>query len=210
MGKGRIERLVLGTVSTNCYFLINEQTKEAVLVDPAAQQDLLVQEIEAKGLKLTGILLTHGHFDHILAVNQLRKEYAVAVYAHKEEDEILKSQKLNLSSLFGYPVTVEADIFLNSNEKVNLAGFEITVLHTPGHTKGSVCYYLKEEGVLFSGDTLFRESIGRSDFPTGDGDQLLSSIKESLWSLPQETVVYSGHGDQTDINHELHHNPFLR
>lgn len=209
MGRLNIETLVLGAVSTNCYLLINEETKETIIVDPAALASKIENRIEMLGLKPVAILLTHGHFDHILAAHELRTTYRVSIYALKEEEELLGSPDLNLSSSFGEQVNLKGDHYLGDQDEINLAGFSVKVLHTPGHTSGSACYYIKKEGVLISGDTLFEASIGRTDFPTGNSQALINSIKEKLFVLPGETMVYPGHGNPTQIEYEEKNNPYV-
>lgn len=205
----RIENLVLGQVATNTYLAMNEETKELFLVDPADRADRLEQKIQEMGGTPVAILLTHGHFDHVGAVEALRSKYEVPVYAMEAEAEVLASQSLNLSGMFGCPLTLKADVLLKDGEKICLAGREITAFHTPGHTQGGACYYLLEDDILFSGDTLFQESVGRSDFPTGSMATLVRSIREKLLVLPEDTRVLPGHNGETTIGHEKRYNPFL-
>lgn len=204
-----IQTYELGSLKTNCYIIINEQTKEAVIIDPAAQAQKLVEKIEEQSIKPVAILLTHGHFDHIMGATDLIKSYPIPIYACIDEKELLGNAKMNCSELFGKPFTLVPDICFKDNEILNLAGMSIKVLHTPGHTIGGTCYYFFEEGVLVSGDTLFFESLGRSDFPTGNTSCLIESIQKKLMTLPDLTKVYPGHGASTTIGHEKHNNPFL-
>lgn len=209
MSQYKIKLMVLGQVSTNCYILYKEDTKKAVLFDPADAPEYIVGVMEELGVELEAILLTHGHFDHIMAANQLKKKYGVKVYAHEEEAEVAKEPHLNLSGQFGGGYTLDVDVCVKDGDILQLAGFDMRILHTPGHTKGSVCYYLEKEALLFSGDTLFAGSVGRSDFPTGSGATLIRSIKEKLAVLPEDTLVLPGHGEQSDIGYEKGHNPFI-
>ena len=197
MGKSKVERVLCGSVGTNCYFLINTQTQETVIIDPADDAPMLSAKLKEKNLKPAAILLTHGHYDHIMAVEELRKEYGIPVIAHEEEKQILENPKGNLSTMIGMPFTVKADRFVKDEELLVTAGFSIRVLHTPGHTIGGCCYYLADENLLFSGDTLFWESVGRTDFPTGSMSALVRSIKEKLMVLPESTRVYPGHMGST-------------
>ena len=205
----RIKKFVIGMVGTNCYVVYNENTKECFVVDPAAPSAPLVEFIRTEGLQLQGILLTHGHFDHIMALNDLKKRYNVPVYAHEEEEDVLKQSSLNLSGSIGQIYTTQADVYVKDGEHLKLAGLDVIVLYTPGHTKGGVCYYFPEEKVLMSGDTLFHCSIGRTDFPTGSMSQLVRSVKEQLFVLPDDVQVYPGHDSVTSIGYEKQYNPFF-
>ena len=199
MGQIEIKSMTLGMVATNCYLIINKETKEALLIDPADNALRISNVIEENVCTLKAILLTHGHFDHIMALNELKKRYNVPVYAHEEEEDVLKQSSLNMSGMIGQIYTTQADIYVK----------DIIVLHTPGHTKGGVCYYLPEEKVLMSGDTLFHCSIGRTDFPTGSMSQLVRSVKEQLFVLPDDVQVYPGHDSVTSIGYEKQYNPFF-
>ena len=209
MGQIEIKSMTLGMVATNCYLIINKETKEALLIDPADNALRISNVIEENVCTLKAILLTHGHFDHIMALNELKKRYNVPVYAHEEEEDVLKQSSLNMSGMIGQIYTTQADIYVKDGEHLKLAGLDIIVLHTPGHTKGGVCYYLPEEKVLMSGDTLFHCSIGRTDFPTGSMSQLVRSVKEQLFVLPDDVQVYPGHDSVTSIVYEKQYNPFF-
>lgn len=209
MGQIEIKSMTLGMVATNCYLIINKETKEALLIDPADNALRISNVIEENVCTLKAILLTHGHFDHIMALNELKKRYNVPVYAHEEEEDVLKQSSLNMSGMVGQIYTTQADIYVKDGEHLKLAGLDIIVLHTPGHTKGGVCYYLPEEKVLMSGDTLFHCSIGRTDFPTGSMSQLVRSVKEQLFVLPDDVQVYPGHDSVTSIGYEKQYNPFF-
>ena len=209
MGQIEIKSMTLGMVATNCYLIINKETKEALLIDPADNALRISNVIEENVCTLKAILLTHGHFDHIMALNELKKRYNVPVYAHEEEEDVLKQSSLNMSGMIGQIYTTQADIYVKDGEHLKLAGLDIIVLHTPGHTKGGVCYYLPEEKVLMSGDTLFHCSIGRTDFPTGSMPQLVRSVKEQLFVLPDDVQVYPGHDSVTSIGYEKQYNPFF-
>ena len=209
MGQIEIKSMTLGMVATNCYLIINKETKEALLIDPADNALRISNVIEENVCTLKAILLTHGHFDHIMALNELKKRYNVPVYAHEEEEDVLKQSSLNMSGMIGQIYTTQADIYVKDGEHLKLAGLDIIVLHTPGHTKCGVCYYLPEEKVLMSGDTLFHCSIGRTDFPTGSMSQLVRSVKEQLFVLPDDVQVYPGHDSVTSIGYEKQYNPFF-
>lgn len=206
----KIEMMVLGDVRTNCYLLINEETKEALVVDPADRADVIVRKLIDEGLTLKAILLTHGHGDHILAVGDLKKQFGVKVYAAKAEEALLSDAAQNLSkALFGIAVTVKPDILLEDGQEFEAAGIRLRMLHTPGHTPGGCCYYQAEEKILFSGDTLFCGSIGRTDFPGGSLSELVRSVKEKLLVLPEDVKVYPGHEEMTTIGHEKRYNPYM-
>ncbi len=204
----KIGRMVLGSVGTNCYFLYREEDKNCIVVDPADQGERIFGALNGKGFKVSGILLTHGHFDHILGVEALKEQSEAYVYAAESALEELKTPKLNLSAQTGRVCTVKPDKLLKDGEKYTIAGMEFQVIFTPGHTQGSACFYFEEAGFLVSGDTLFEESVGRTDFPTGSMSQIVRSIVDKLYILPDDTKVYPGHGEQTTIGHEKKYNPF--
>ncbi|BCN29925.1 MBL fold metallo-hydrolase [Anaeromicropila herbilytica] len=205
-----INRLTLGMVSTNCYIISNPNTKEAIVFDPADNASDIIQFIKKEELTLVGILLTHGHFDHILAVRELANECKVSIYAGEHEKDLLEDPYMNCSlTMGGKSFTVQADTWLMDKEIINLAGFDIEVIHTPGHTGGGVCYLFSKEGVLVSGDTLFEESIGRADLPTGNQQVLLDTIKNKLFVLDDHIMVLPGHSDTTTIGHEKQNNPYI-
>ena len=201
----KIDSRILGMVGTNCYLLCNMDIKECVLIDPADSQDEISRMIDESGCSLKGILLTHGHFDHIMAADAVRDKYGVKVYASCDEKNTLEQPHINLGEAYGLKLSVKADVWHKDGEILKLAGFDIEALHTPGHTEGGSCYYIREIGVLFSGDTLFCGSVGRTDFPGGS----MSEIKEKVMVLPDDTKVYPGHGEGTSVGYERENNPFL-
>lgn len=205
----KLERLMVGPVGTNCYLIMNEDTKEVILVDPGDQAVRIQNKLEDMGGHPAAILLTHGHFDHILGVPALNELYShIDIYALEEEEDLLSDPNLNCSVQLKRACTIKPDVWLKDGQKINPAGMEIEVIATPGHTKGSCCYHFPAEKALFSGDTLFAESVGRTDLPTGSMGQLNRSIKKLFAMLPDETAVYPGHEHATSIEHEKRYNPF--
>lgn len=211
----RINHYVVGPVQTNCYVVINEENNECFIIDPGASGKQLAEKIRQGNLTPVAVLLTHGHFDHAGAAEELAKEFNIKIYAHEAEEDTLKDSNKNVSWMVGASEVYHADVFLQDEEIINIAGFEIKVLHTPGHTEGGCCYYIKEEAVLFSGDTLFAESVGRTDFPGGSMSQIVRSITEKLMTLNEagnletDIMVYPGHNDPTTIETERINNPYL-
>ena len=198
-----------GIISTNCYLAINEETKQTVVIDPASSSPSLMNHIEAEGLKVEAILLTHGHFDHIMGIDGFLKKYDVPVYLHEDDKEMMNDPQLNQSSTYTAGYTFSGAECIRDGQVLHLAGNDFEVFHTPGHTPGCCCFYVREEGVLFSGDTLFANSVGRTDFPGSSASALIRSIREKLLPLPDETRVYPGHMGETAIGHEREHNPYI-
>ncbi len=210
MGKLQVASAALGMLGTNCYFLNNTETGETVIVDPADEAMSIKNWCINERKKPAAVLLTHGHFDHMLAADELRKAFDIKIYAGEAEKELLGNASWNLSGLWSSPMTLKADEFLSDGQVLSMAGFEIRVIATPGHTAGGVSYYLADEGVLLSGDTLFAGSYGRVDFPTSSMGELAHSVREKLLALPEETVVYPGHGESTTIRYEKAYNPLTQ
>ena len=206
----KVGKFVLGPVATNCYIGINEETKECFIVDPATCPPEFVSYIKNAGLTVKAVLLTHGHFDHIMGLDALLKEFPVPVYAHEAERDVLESEQLNSSaSMLGQPYSFSGADYVTNRQELRIAGFEILVIYTPGHTIGGCCYYIEKEKTLFSGDTLFHGSVGRTDLPTGSMGQLVSSVRDRLFVLPDDTKVYPGHMEETTIGYEKKYNPFI-
>lgn len=218
MAEIKIGRMVMGAYQTNCYFLYREIGKDVVVVDPGDQGTSIYNALRKYGFSVRAILLTHGHFDHIWGVDELRHaanaaaevdgREPVMVYALDAERDLLKNVRLNVSDQAGRPCSTYADVYLKDGQELTLSDITFRVIATPGHTEGGCCYYIEEAGILVAGDTLFEESIGRSDFPTGSTSLLVHSIQDKLFALPDETKVYPGHGDLTTIGHEKKYNPF--
>ena len=206
----RIETIMVGQMGTNCYLAWDEESKRGFLVDPGEQADKIIRVCSRYEIKPEAILLTHGHFDHIGGAAELKKASGAKVYALAEEKKVCRTPELNLSAKMPPVVTIEADEWLTDGQTVETAGISFQVIATPGHTVGGCCYYCKEGGFLFSGDTLFEESVGRTDFPTGSMSSLVRSVKEKLFVLPEDTKVYPGHGDITTIGREKQYNPYCQ
>lgn len=202
MAKIMIRSVTVSECYTNCYICMNKDTKEGFIVDPGDDELKISVNVSRLEMIPKAILLTHGHFDHIGAVNQLKERYNIPVIVGAKEEKVLIDSRMNLSSMFGEPVKVNGDKFLEDGENFQVAGFDIQYILTPGHTPGSGCFYIEEEQVLFSGDTLFQASRGRTDFPGGSESDIIKSIKNKLLVLPGETEVYPGHMNITNIDSE--------
>lgn len=205
----QIRNAVIGMCATNTYFVWNEDKKEGIIIDPAGDSERIFNMIEQYGFTPVAVFLTHGHFDHMLAMEDLREKYNLKVYIGVNDKEVLHNPEYNLTAPFmGQSLTADADIYLQDDVSIFVAGYKIRCIEVPGHTPGGMCYYFENESVLFSGDTLFCESVGRSDFPGGNGRELCLGIKNKLFTLPDEVIVYPGHMESTSIAHEKQYNPF--
>ena len=204
-----LQKCILGPVYTNCYLLKNKETGELIIVDPAD----CPEKIEMKSSRMNGkpvaILLTHGHFDHIMGIDDFLKAFPVPVYAGEDELPVIEDDRLNVSCMYGPKYAFHGAQPVRDGQVIECAGIEVDVLHTPGHTVGGCCYYLPKEHRLFSGDTLFCCSVGRSDFATSSTSALIRSIKEKLFLLPDETKVFPGHMGATTIGNEKVNNPYV-
>ncbi len=208
----KMSAVTTGLVATNCYTIINEETNEAIMIDASGDPKYLLEEIRANESNPVAILLTHAHFDHVDAVKMIKSEYpGTEVIIGVNDEKLLADPTLNLSmSFMGEPVSASADRTVSDGEVIELIGIKITCIEVPGHTIGGMCYYMPELGCIFDGDTLFHGSIGRSDFPTGDGEALVTNIREKLFTLPEETKVFPGHDSETTIGWEKANNMFFR
>lgn len=206
----KIQTFVTGIIGTNTYVAYNEETKEGVLVDPAACPKKLMDFIGSENLNIKAILLTHGHFDHIMGIDDFRKVYDIPVYAGENEAALLMDAHWNQSDIYTNGYTFSDAVYVKDGDELQIAGYDIRVFFTPGHTPGGVCYYFAGEGILFSGDTLFHHSVGRTDFEGGSMSDLIRGIEEKLLPLPDTTKVLPGHMDATTIGEEKKYNPFLR
>ena len=211
----KVNHYVVGMVQTNCYVAFHNESKECVVIDPGASGKQLAERIRQEGLSPVAVLLTHGHFDHGGAARELAEEFDVKIYAHEAEAETLQDPKKNVSWMAGGSESYDADVFVKDGEVLHLAGFDIEVLHTPGHTAGGCCYYIPEEAVIFTGDTLFAQSVGRTDLEGGSMSQLVRSVQEKILTLTEtgnqdtDVTVYPGHNDITTIETERKYNPYL-
>lgn len=208
MKKHNLRVVVVGVMQTNCYLLSNTETKETLIVDPGDQGKRIVECCLKEELRPVGILLTHGHFDHIGGVKALTEAFRIPVYASEAEEALLEEPGKNLSAkLQGYSISLIPDVLLADSEEITLAGFQIRTIHTPGHTGGGMCYYLPAEGIAFTGDTLFRHTYGRTDLPTSSFAELKDSLIHKLFVLPEEVKALPGHGNATTIGEEKKRNP---
>ena len=206
----KIKKYVVGMIGTNCYLVINEETKESVMVDPGAYPAKVKNAVKEQGLKLKAVLLTHAHFDHIMGIDSILENWNIPVYVEEEDLPIMTDPELNLSSSYTNGYSFDGAKPLKDGQKLELAGETIEVIHTPGHTMGGCCYYLPVEHAVFSGDTLFQRSVGRTDFPNSSQDAIVRSVRERLFALPDDTIVYPGHMGETKIEYEKLHNPYVQ
>ena len=203
-----LEGRAVGVMGANCYLFACDRTKQGVLIDPGAEGQRIYNWVKQKGIQVKYILLTHGHVDHIGAVDELRELTGAKVGIHLLDAEMLTDGRQNLSSYFGPALVLQpADLLLQDGQVITVGEETITVIATPGHSRGSVCL-LTSHGVV-SGDTLFAGSIGRTDFPGGSLEQLLQGVEEKLMVLPDVTGVFPGHGEETTVGRERRENPFL-
>ncbi len=208
MSNYKIGKLTIGMYQTNCYFLYDIHEKKAIVFDPADNGKYIYDTLLKHELTVSAICLTHGHFDHIWGAEELRTLSQVKLYGPEAERVLFEDAKVNVSAQVGRPYTIRLDEYLKDQDVLEIEGIKLKMIHTPGHTIGSSCYYVEEAGILISGDTLFEGSVGRTDLPTGSMSMLNRSIKEKLLNLPDETKVYPGHGDSTTIDMEKKYNPY--
>jgi len=203
-----IDSMVVGPLGVNCYIISKDG--KAVIVDPGGNAPDIIKFLETNNLTPAAIVNTHGHFDHIGGIAELVNKYNIPFVLHKD-DEFLVSHGAQTSSMFGFSVMENPSVtdYMVDGQELDIEGIKMTVLHTPGHTPGGVSLYIKELGSVITGDTLFLESIGRSDFPYADHSQLINGIRTKLMPLEADTKVLPGHGPASTVGHEKSYNPFL-
>jgi len=202
-----LKSLVVGPLASNCYIAGDESTREGVIIDPADEAKVILRSVEELGLNIRSIILTHGHPDHIAALKEVKEATGAEIAVHTGDAEYYKQGALALAFGFSCPTPPPPDKLLNDGDSIDIGDLHFKVIHTPGHTPGGICLF--GHGVLFSDDTLFNYGIGRYDLPGGDYAQLMNSLQARLMVLPDETIVYPGHGPRTTIGAERRSNPFL-
>ena len=205
----KISTLVVGPFAVNCYLLWDDNG-EGVIIDPGAEKDKIIETVDKAGFSPKAILLTHGHGDHIAAVADIKEKYNIPLYIGDGEEGLLKNPSANVSAYFDQPIIApDADFILKDEETIKFNSIEFKILSTPGHSPGGICYLNEKENLLFTGDTLFAGSIGRTDLPGCSTEKLLSSIKEKILVLPDDIICFPGHGPHTTVGTERNSNPFL-
>ena len=188
---------------TNCYIVQDEESKETLVIDPGGEVEKIIEMLEIMNANLKYIYLTHCHADHTGGVNSLKEKMGGKILIHRFDAEGLENDSISLSTFIGMaPIFLEADSRIDDNDLIHIGKIEFKVIHTPGHTKGGSCLYCEKENMIFTGDTLFRGTWGRTDLPTGSFEEIINSISKKLMCLPDETICYPGHGKSTKIAEE--------
>lgn len=205
----KYESVIVGALETNCYLVYCRETMECAVIDPGAEPEKIFRVIGHKGLKPTILINTHGHVDHVGANRDIKDKFDVPLCIHEADSPMLKSVlQTELSFFLGAKESPPPDKFLEEGEKIKIGNVSLSVYHTPGHSPGSVS--LIGDGILFSGDTLFFGGVGRTDLPGGSWEALEKSIRERIFTLPDDTLVLTGHGPSTTVSQEKKFNPFIR
>lgn len=209
-----VEKLVLGSVNTNCYIV--GFNGNCLIIDPSSEAEKILRVIEEKKVKPLAILLTHGHFDHVMATKEIAEKYHLEIYASEKETDLLQDASKNLAMQFlGEDFTLKATRLLKNGDEPEFKGLRLKVIETPGHTRGSISFLIENlenedfQRVIFSGDSIFNGSIGRVDFPTGSEKMMRNTIHEIYKKLPEDTVIFSGHGSVTTVGNEKKKNPYF-
>lgn len=199
-----------GMLGVNTYLAVDEETNKGFIVDPGGYNPMLTKKVQDDNVIIEYIIITHGHADHICGVNAHRRDFPDArIVANAAEEPMLNDENFNMSASFGTPDTVKPDILVNDGDEINVGSITLKFFHTPGHSPGGMCIYSEKDNVVFCGDTLFKQSVGRTDFPGCSFSELMSSIKEKLFTLPDNTNVFPGHMGPTTIEFEKRNNPFV-
>ncbi|HOH69674.1 MAG TPA: MBL fold metallo-hydrolase [Sedimentibacter sp.] len=203
------EALEVGIYGANCYIAGSEETMEAAIIDPGADFNKIDSKLKELGLTPKIIILTHYHGDHIGAVKELTDKYGLKVYIHKDDAEALGDGSMNLTkSMLGKGISIKADVELSDGDEISLGELNFKIIHTPGHTRGGIS--IKVGNIMMTGDTLFRSSIGRTDFPGGSFEEIINSIKDKIFTYDDDTLIYPGHMSPTSIKTEKKFNPFVK
>lgn len=206
----KLETIVVGPFEVNCYLYWDDRSGDGVIIDPGLDEDLIIDKINRSGMSPKAILLTHGHGDHIAAVKPVKDHFDLPLYVGRGDEELLRNPSANVSEMIGQAIVApDPDHIVEDEQTLSIGSLQFTVLATPGHTPGGVCYLDEKANLVFTGDTLFWGSIGRHDLPGGSLNTLLDSIKTKLLRLPDAIKCYPGHGPETTIGAERSQNPFL-
>ncbi|MBN1823647.1 MAG: MBL fold metallo-hydrolase [Endomicrobiales bacterium] len=202
-----VEIAIVGNLATNCYIVYEPSSGSGVVIDPGAEAEFIIKKIEAKKIKPRAIINTHAHADHIEANAKIKKKYKIPIYVHRSDAVMLRDEIMNGSMLVGEAFkSPEADVLIEHGDKISVGNLSFEVFHTPGHSAGGICLYIGN--TLFTGDTLFKETVGRWDLPGGDEKALMRSLR-TFDSFPKETVILPGHGEASTLDYEYAHNPFF-